>query len=95
MHQKTQRTCSSARFSRLALPTIASMERDAILRAINAEIDILQGVRALLTGHPVPLKQELPQRAPKRRKVSAEGLSRMAAAQRARRAREKAKKSTG
>ena len=68
------------------------MEPNAIVRAINAEIDILQQVRALLTGQAVPLKQGLPQSAPKRRKMSAEGRARMAAAQRARREREKAKK---
>ena len=62
------------------------MELDAIVRAINAEIDILKQVRALLTGHA--------QSAPKRRKkMSAEGRAKIAAAQKARWA--KAKKSTG
>jgi hypothetical protein len=60
------------------------MEPDAIVRAINAEIEILQQVRALLTGQK--------QSAPKRRKVSADGRARMVAAQKARREREKAKK---
>jgi hypothetical protein len=59
------------------------MDLDAILRRIDEEIDKLQRVRALLIGHTVPLKRGLPVTSG-RRKVSAEGRARMAAAQKAR-----------
>jgi hypothetical protein len=59
------------------------MDLDAILRSIDEEIDKLQRVRALLIGHTVPLKRGLPVTSG-RRKVSAEGRARMAAAQKAR-----------
>lgn len=70
------------------------MDTDAIVQAIDAEIDLLGKVRALLTGQTAPLKRGLPLMsqpvaAPKRRKFSAESVARMAAAQRARRKREK------
>lgn len=54
------------------------MDIDAIVRGIDAEIVRLEQIRALLTGHTAPLKREP---APKRRKVSAAGRARIAAAQ--------------
>ena len=66
------------------------MEIDAIVQAIDAEIDRLGKLRALLTGHTAPLKRGLPV-STGRKKVSAEGRARMAAAQKARRKREKVK----
>lgn len=72
-----------------AEPMIASMKLDAIVQAIDTEIDRLVKVRALLTDGKNPLRRGLPRTtlpvaARKRRKVSAEGRARMAAAQKAR-----------
>jgi hypothetical protein len=36
------------------------MDLDAIVQSIDEEIDRLQRVRALLTGHTVPLKRGMP-----------------------------------
>jgi hypothetical protein len=57
--------------------------RTEISRAIDAEINRLQQARALLTDQTVPLKRDVPSSSG-RRKVSAEGRARMAAAQKAR-----------
>jgi hypothetical protein len=59
-----------------------------ILQAINAEIMRLEQVRALLTDQAAPLKRGAK---PQRRKVSAEGRARIAAAQKARWAKAKGK----
>jgi hypothetical protein len=58
------------------------MNLEAIVEIIDAEIERLQRVRSLLTGN----KDGLPQAAPtrKRRKMSAEGRAKIAAAQKAR-----------
>ena len=56
------------------------MDLDAILQSLDEEIDILRQVRALLTDDTAPLKPVTPGR----RKVSAAGRARMAAAQKAR-----------
>ena len=64
------------------------MDTAQIVQAIDAEIDRLSKARALLTGHTGPLKRgfalsgDAP--VPKRRKLSAEGRARIAAAQKAR-----------
>jgi hypothetical protein len=60
------------------------LDTTRIVQAIDAEIERLSKARALLTGHTAPLKRGMP------RKVSAESRARMAAAQSARRKREKA-----
>jgi hypothetical protein len=67
------------------------LDTTQIVRAIDAEIDRLSKARALLTGYTAPLKRGLPRSAPKSRKISAESRARMAAAQTARRKREKPK----
>ena len=76
-------------------PIISGMELEAIVQAIDGEIERLAKVRALLTGHTAPLKRGLPRTtqplaAPARWKMSAEGRANIIAAQKARRAREKA-----
>ena len=58
------------------------MDLDAILQSFDEEIAILQQVRALLTD-------DTPTENPKRRKFSAEARAKMAAAQKARRAKTK------
>lgn len=58
------------------------MNVDAMVLAIDAEIERLSKVRALLTGHTAPLKRGVPGSG--RRTMSAEGRARVAAAQRAR-----------
>ena len=69
------------------------MDLDAIVQSIDDEIDRLQRVRSLLTGRTAPLKRGFPpseQDSPTRkRRISAEGKARMAAAQRKRRAKVK------
>jgi hypothetical protein len=55
------------------------MEIDAIVQAIDEEIDRLGKVRALLTGHTAHLKRGLPRS--ERKPMSAEGRARIAAAQ--------------
>ena len=55
----------------------------AVAQTIDAEINRLQQARALLTDQTVPLKRDVPSSSG-RRKVSAEGRARMAAAQKAR-----------
>jgi hypothetical protein len=56
------------------------MGRTEIIEVLDSVINSLEKARALLTGHAAPLKRGLPVR-PGRRKVSAEGRARMAAAQ--------------
>jgi hypothetical protein len=73
---------------------ISGMDADAIIQAIDEEIDRLAKTRALLTGHTAPLKRGLARTtqrvaAQKRRQISAEGRARIAAAQRKRWARAK------
>jgi hypothetical protein len=60
------------------------MNHSEIVQAIDAEIDRLSKARTLLKDHTAPLKRGLPRSASKSR-------ARMAAAQTARRKREKAK----
>ncbi len=64
------------------------MDLDGILQSIDEEIDRLQRVRSLLTGHTAPLKRGFPpneQDSPTRkRRISAEGLTNIKAAQKAR-----------
>jgi hypothetical protein len=58
-----------------------------ILATIDAELARLEQVRVLLTENPTPLKRGNSSREggnPKRRKMSAEGRARIAAAQKAR-----------
>jgi hypothetical protein len=57
------------------------MDIEEIVQAIDAEIMRLEQVRALLTDQAAPLKRGATR---KRRKVSAEGRARIAAAQKAR-----------
>jgi hypothetical protein len=59
------------------------MDRTEIIQVLDTVINSLEKARALLTGHTAPLKRGLPVRSG-RRKVSAEGRARMAAAQKAR-----------
>jgi hypothetical protein len=61
---------------------ITAMDLEAIVQDIDAEIERLQRVRALLTSHTAPLKRGRPTR--ERRTMSAEGRARIAAAQRKR-----------
>ena len=77
-----------------ALDIIDAMDLDAIVQSIDAEISRLERVRALLTGHTAPLKRGFPRSeraAPvrKRKPMSAEGRARIAAAQKARWAKER------
>ena len=58
------------------------MNLDAIVQGIDEEIDRLQRVRALLTGHTAPLKRGVPSSG--RRYMSAAGRARIAEAQRKR-----------
>jgi len=72
------------------------MNLDVIVQSIDDEIDRLQRLRALLTGHTPPLKRGFPpseQAAPARKRstMSAEGRARIAAAQKARWAKVKKK----
>ena len=67
------------------------MDRDEIVEGIDAEIRRLEQARALLTGHEAPLKRGFPASAI-RREISAETRARMAAAQKARRKREKTRR---
>jgi hypothetical protein len=71
------------------------MDLDAILESIDEEIDRLQRARSLLTGHTAPLKRGFPpseQDSPTRkRRISAEGLMNIGAAQKARWAKTKPK----
>ena len=70
------------------------MDHDTIVQSIDEEIDILQRLRALLTDDTAPLKRGFARsESAKRRNVSEESRARMAAAQRARRKREKASSS--
>jgi hypothetical protein len=62
---------------------IPLMEWTEIIEVLDTVINSLEKARALLTGHVAPLKRGLPV-TPGRRKVSAEGRARMAAAQKAR-----------
>jgi hypothetical protein len=64
--------------------TVSAMELHAIAQDIDAELDRLQRLRALLTDHTAPLKGE-PTR--KGSTMSTEGRARIAAAQRKRWAR--------
>jgi hypothetical protein len=58
------------------------MNTKAIVQNLDAEISRLEKARALLTGHTAPLKRGVaPKRSPR---VSAEGSTRIAAAQRKR-----------
>jgi hypothetical protein len=65
-----------------------ALDRTQIVQAIDAEIDRLSKARALLTGHTAALKPGFAPSGdapvPKRRKMSAEGRARIAAAQKAR-----------
>jgi hypothetical protein len=74
------------------------MDTFQILMAIDAELAKLEQVRVLLTGHAVPSTRKPPtsvkavaSRPVKRRKLGAEARERIAAAQRARWAKTKAK----
>jgi hypothetical protein len=67
------------------------MNRDAVVRALDALIVRFERARALLTGHTAPLKRGLPDTSA-RRKMSAAGRARIAAAQKARWAKAKAGK---
>jgi hypothetical protein len=58
------------------------MDIEAILQAIDAEIDRLAEARTLLSGHTASQKRGMA--SGKRRKMSAEGRARIAAAQKAR-----------
>jgi hypothetical protein len=62
------------------------MDTEALVAEIDAEIDLLQKTRALLTGHTAPLKRGRPPATkPKtRRTMSPEGRARIVAAQKAR-----------
>jgi hypothetical protein len=73
---------------------ISGMDADAIIQAIDEEIDRLAKTRALLTGHTAPLKRgsssdDSAVAAQKRRQISAEGRARIDAAQRMKWARAK------
>jgi hypothetical protein len=75
---------------------IEVMDRAAIIQSIDAEIEKLQKIRALLTDHTAPLKRGFPptersDRPGKRRTISAEGLANIRAAQKARWAKTKRK----
>jgi hypothetical protein len=66
------------------------MNTEALLAEIDAEIDRLQEVKALLTGQPVsPMRGRPPVK--KRRTMSPEGRARIVAAQKARWAKVKKK----
>ena len=70
------------------------MDLEAIVQSIDEEIERLQRARSLLTGHTAPLKRGLPHSDPARKRgaMSPEGRARVAAAQRARWAKVKAKR---
>jgi hypothetical protein len=76
--------------SRLAAPGyIEVMDLTAIIQIIDEEIARLEQIRALLSGHTAPLKRGFPPSEAsdpprKRRKISAEGLARIRAGQKAR-----------
>jgi hypothetical protein len=59
------------------------MDTATLVAEIDAEIDVLQKTKALLTGHTAPLKRGRPP-ATKRRTMSPEGRARIVAAQKAR-----------
>jgi hypothetical protein len=65
------------------------------MQSIDEEIDRLQRLRALLTGHTPPLKRGFPpieqERPTRKRRISAEGRVRIATAQRKRWAKVKKK----
>jgi hypothetical protein len=71
------------------------MDINAIVQSLDAVISSLEKIRALLTGHTAPLKRGLPPEGDvtsrKRRKKSAEGRARIAAARKARWAKKKRK----
>jgi hypothetical protein len=75
----------------LLVAIISTMDASAIIQTIDAEIARLEQARALLNGHtttpkrgrPVSLKSAATLK-PQRRKMSAEGRARIAAAQKAR-----------
>jgi hypothetical protein len=67
------------------------MDTTEIIETIDAEIERLERARALLNGHTAPVKRGRPTGSnatsattPPRRKISAEGRARIAAAQKAR-----------
>jgi hypothetical protein len=64
------------------------MNTDEIVQAIDEEIERLQKVRSLMTGHTMPLKRGMGPE-PIKRTTSPEARERMAIAQRQRRATEK------
>jgi hypothetical protein len=76
--------------SRLAAPGyIEMMDLTAIIQILDEEIARLEQIRALLSGHTAPLKRGFPPSEAsdpprKRRKISAEGLARIRAGQKAR-----------
>jgi hypothetical protein len=68
-----------------------AMDTTEIIQTIDAEIARLERARGLLNGHTAPVKRGRPissnattTRKPPRRKISAEGRARIAAAQKAR-----------
>ena len=73
-------------------PIIPTMDTTEIIKTIDAEIARLEQVRALLNGHtttpkrgrPISSKPVAAPKPLKRRKMSAEGRARIAAAQKAR-----------
>ena len=68
------------------------MNTEEIVQAIDAEIDRLQEVQALLLGDTAPQKRRQPIADGRAgRKISPEGRARIATAQRARRKRERGK----
>jgi hypothetical protein len=74
------------------------MDTTEIIQTIDAEIARLEQAKALLDGHTAPAKRGRPVSSkpaatlkPRRRKMSAEGRARIAAAQRARWAKAKGK----
>jgi hypothetical protein len=67
--------------------TISATDLEAIVQNIDEEINRLEKVRALLSGHTTPLKRGFPPR--KRSTMSAEGRARIAAAQKKRWAKKK------
>ena len=79
-------SCTSTPCPVTGMTIIIAMDRDAIVQAIDEEIERLGKARALLTGHTAPLERGLPRTtqpvgARKRWKMSAEGRARIAAAQ--------------
>ncbi len=61
---------------RITVTIITGMDLTAIVQGIDEEIVRLEKIRALLTDHAAPLKRA----ARKRKRVSAKGRARMAAA---------------